>query len=358
MNSLFVYIISIGFGLYISFGGVENISSYMILFTVPLFFLLKFNKINFNELVYKNIYFPFFLIFFIFYAALNNIMNGLGPLSGIFWWVIFLIMINIRIKISNIKKSVVIFTFVSIIVLLIDAYYRFFISTKSLEYGFYAYKYGLIGVDSNFAGLFAMLVFICFDHSIDKSKIKSVVLFVVFLLLFITFSRSAIICTVFYLVFFKLKKTTLVFSLPIFLVFTIPLVFILELLPKTIDESGFSKLELLIEYVSYYSNSSLDLILFGFGLGGLKVGDLNPHLLPLQILTGYGLVGFCLFFGLMGALITTFKSTRKIIIPYLLASFSVAPIGSGVLIFSLYIFIRIEYDRSLLLRRSKLQTAA
>lgn len=355
MKKMLVILLSISFGVYIKYGDTDNVSSYLVPLILP-FFLTSFCRMSsFEKTNVLEVGFFFTLSSFLCYSIANNFLNGLSPLSGVFWWCIFITMFTTKINRDEVTLSAQIFTVTSIIVLSIDAYFRFFVSTINLEYGFYAYKYGLIGVDSNFAGFFAMLVAITYDQVVIKCKRywggHLIIISIVVLLLLSTFSRAAIIGLVFYIFLYRVSsKYKFILGL-VTLIISMVSVYELERLAFNGDESGGSKIKLIADYTAYFFNSSWELILFGYGLGGLKVGDFNPHLLPLQLLIGYGLVGFFLYYSFIVFMLLRYNSTKFVIIPYLFISMSVAPIGVGILVFILYLFIRLDDDNRMLLCR-------
>lgn len=355
MNKIILFLFSVSFGAYIGFDDIDNISSYLVLFILPFFLAYHFKMARVIKKGSLTTLLLYTMSFFIAFTILSNILNGLSPLSGVFWWLVFFILLMTEIDKDEIVIAVNIFTLTSIIALSIDAYYRFFISTKNLEYGFYAYKYGLIGVDSNFAGLFSMLVAITYDQIIikkeKKSPLKILTISIVIILLISTFSRAAIIGISVYLLLHRINMKCKYILILALLIASTLYTNNIESLTYQGDESGNSKLNLINEYTTYFFNSSIDDIIFGYGLGELKVGNYNPHLLPLQLLTGYGVIGLVLYISVIASILIKYNATKVIIIPYLIVSMSVAPIGVGVLTFTLYALIRFNDDNRMLLRR-------
>ncbi|EJL7978762.1 TPA: hypothetical protein ACVU01_003479 [Vibrio cholerae] len=355
MRRAILVFLSIAFGSYIQYGDIENISSYLVLLILPFFLIVFFRRSDFGNVSQSGIWLIFTLISFLCFSIANNYLNGINPLSGVFWWFIFLLMLITDVSKSQIHISSKTFIFTAIVILSIDTYYRFFISTKNLEYGFYAYKYGLIGVDSNFSGIFAMLIAIIYDQiflrEMPFSWKRNIIFILIVVLLFSTFSRAAIIGFICYIFLYRISSKYK-YAIGMFaIMFSIASLYKLDVFFFNGDESGSSKFRLAVEYAAYFFNSSWDLILFGYGLGGLKVGDYNPHLLPLQVLTGYGTVGFILYYAFISCMLLRYNKAKFIIIPYLIVSMSVAPIGVGILIFTLYILIRLDDDNCMLLCR-------
>ncbi|SMY35965.1 hypothetical protein [Photobacterium andalusiense] len=349
MKNFLFYCISISFSLYISFDKLENISSLIITpFILLLFIFHNFKKINVNLSVLISV------LFFILFVSIQNIFLGKVFFSGIYWWWVLFLLLLVPIRNDVVKKGYSIFYIISLIIIVIDCYYRFFISDKFDTFGFYNYKYGLIGTDSNFAGIFALILLISIDIiDVYKGSIKVILKILSSILLFLTFSRAAIIAYIFYLIVFKANYKVK------WLCFLITFTFILLLLLNNNffilnDQSGDSKIQLLVDYGNIIVSSDIISLLFGYGIGMVRVGALNPHVLLLQLILGIGFIGAFLYYGMLTALMLNYKKSIALLIPFTLVSFSVAPISLGVLTFVIVCIIKItENDKMLLKTCSK-----
>ncbi|WP_368084888.1 hypothetical protein [Vibrio splendidus] len=340
------------FAMYISFYDIYNLSSVVSVLYLGLNFIFiafvikrKFDK--------KIIIFFLLTAMFTFYLVANNALHNIDALSGAYWWLMLSFLVLFRVDMNDIKVESCLFLFLSILVLSIDAYYRFFISDVILSRdSFYSFKYGLIGQDSNFSGIFCI---VCVSISILlwKKGMISNKIYYLFILLFVlltvsTFSRAAIISVFIILLLIHLHRwlvVILISIMPFFIISILSYMFS--------DPSAESKLELISGGADIFLNYNIKESLFGVGLGNARIGDLTPHILLLQILLDLGLFGVFLYCSIWLCFIWIVgKDALFLLLPYSIVSLSISPLGIGVVTYTLWVFIRLSY-----ISRSNLQTS-
>lgn len=192
---------------------------------------------------------------------------------------------------------------------------------------FYPYKFGtLMFADSNTTGLAAMIVLFLIIGARSAAKIP---VFrwdtgALLALIALSISRSAIAATLIGLCYYSIKTSTLKYRFRVG-VFTSIIAAISTpiALSSLLASQGslLSKFHILNTTINYISNTSIDSILFGIGLGeSINLFGIHTHLIYLTYLIEGGaisLIIFLLFFGIYirhNGLVTT--------LPFLLASAS------------------------------------
>lgn len=351
INKVIFTLLAISFGGYIKVFDFENVSTILVFIPISLVFLCN-SKHFLNVCVDKSgvRVSEVFLLLLIFYFMANNLFSENIATTGIFWWIICVPMLVFsRMKINfkyEYEYELNWFVVCAMVVLAIDAIYRFMLSQYNFSAGFYSYKYGLVGVDSNFSGIFSLLCFSTYDVlSKTRRIVKNIVLLLLSIFVILSLSRAAIFALFLYLYYFgtgfNMKVTTLVLVLSLLLLsqFDNDLGAISVIFK---DESGDSKLSLLQSYSGFFMSSDIFHVFFGNGFGKVMINDLNPHILGLQLIIGYGLVGMFLYFSFFAALMFEYNRMFRVLFPYLIVSFSVAPIGLGVLTYVIYLVARGE----------------
>ncbi len=109
---------------------------------------------------------------YIYVTYLLTIFTYINIISGLFWWIYLLLALLLPIRLNKKDYKIIKYYFyVNIAVLIYDAYYRFFINVKDIPgIGRYAYKYGLIGIDSEFRWCLLFIMFLFFFVSFKKVK--------------------------------------------------------------------------------------------------------------------------------------------------------------------------------------------
>lgn len=197
---------------------------------------------------------------------------------------------------------------------------------------FYMFKYNSIMFhDSNEVG-FAILIILClsmylrdrFDFRI--SPIKKM-LFVIVLLL--TFSRAAILAyftTQFYFHVYRSSRIKVVGRGIILSIFIVAILYFASLLINT-DTSFRSKFEIWNRFFIYFKKMNICQFIFGNGYGkSSEVLGIYAHAHILIQFVEFGQIGISLFFLLLFAIYNTSRKTLYVILPYVVAGISYAPI--------------------------------
>jgi hypothetical protein len=228
--------------------------------------------------------------------------------------------------INIIKKYMVI----SNIFLLLDIVWRFYRRDMAYTgiFAFYNYKFnGIMFMDSNFSGFFALINFSFLlylrDYKIIFFSRKRI--FFQFLLIVFNLSRAAIIASLilcFYLLFKKQKIAMKIFIMFVFVVFiNIFLVLIIS------DPSFQTKIDIFTKTIEYLRNASVRQLVFGNGLTSsiIFLGRSAHNYISLLIIE----MGFVALLLILLLFFCIYFSTRKvfiyILIPYLSAGLSMAP---------------------------------
>lgn len=230
------------------------------------------------------------------------------------------------------------FLLFSVLLLIVEFIYRITHPVFILEDGtkdlrdssdliFYAYKKSsLMFEDSNFTGIYAMIVFFLAWWSYKNNFYKSrSLLCVLFLLILGSLSRSAILATIISLIilpFFLNKRISFIKIITLILVSSFIFLSTLKLIGN--DLSFDSKFLIFEKSVDYISKASLNDILFGVGFGNTdEYIGIGAHNLILTHLLESGVFGFFLFFFIQYQLIK--RSNRQMLylfIPFFIAGFS------------------------------------
>jgi hypothetical protein len=339
--------------------GLSNVSSLAVIIPVNLllfYSLLKKTKLTFSKdmsiiLVCISLY----LVYGFFHNAyFDNVLT-----SGLFWWLVIFVFLLLlpKVDIKTFKLASIVYIVSSILVLSYDAYYRIVLNPVTKAYGEdigrYAYKIGIIDMDSNFAGYFALSVFcLCFYLSNRlgiKTGIYKLILFPLVLLSLSISAISAMFISFALLIVVRLKLHT---RLLIVLFGVVLFVFVIDMIQGAIlsDGSGSSKIFLITQGLEQYSYGNLSSLLFGEGLNKAKVGTFDPHILILKLLLELGLIGLILFLSIFASLYLVFNfQSLYVIFPYFIVGLSVVSLSTPVLtsaILIVYLGERCFYAKS------------
>lgn len=288
--------------LYLSFFGVANVGSFFssIFLPLALIFSLSSNKVIFK----KDIFVVLGISFFVFYFGINNLFVSRvvqhGFFYGTFWW-LYLLVVFVFIPIpdaASLKKMTGIYFFVSAAVLGLDAVYRFFVNIQikdNIELGRYAYKSGLIDIDSNYSGLYSLLTFFFCFYCCRKYRQYYFYLVLFAAMILLSMSVAAISVAVTMLIYFlcsnRIRLAVLIFATPVIMAL---MPFVIELILT--DSSGSSKINLLTKGWDVFYNRNLYEMLVGSGFGSVLIDGHQPHLIILQLLLELGFLGFLLYY--------------------------------------------------------------
>jgi len=332
---------------YLHIGPFQNIGSYLSILGIS-FAALYISAFNFEIDLKKTILLSS-VLFFIFYFGSNNSLiqtQGVGFVNGSYWW-IFLFLVILFFKIPSFNDLIKIshgVSMVSIMVLSTDAIYRLvFNVVQRDDIGRYAFKKGLIDMDSNFAGIYALLIFFMSLYCARYSRKFIKYLPMLYGLVLTSLSFAAIAVTSIFLVFFLLpKKLQLFFTFCMIIFAPIILTFILDLMSA--DNSGLTKIRFVQEGFNIFINRDIYGVLFGTGVSSVSINGYEPHLLVLQLFLQYGIIGFSLYYFIQLVLILLFsKSYIYILLPFFIVSFSVSSISNPIVTVVILIFYYFSY---------------
>lgn len=236
----------------------------------------------------------------------------------------------------NLKKIINCYYLITSFLLILDFIYRFINRDSAYEGLMFFYNFKLNGImfrDSNFSGFvalsnFAFALYLKNRKIINFSKLK---LFFYFILILINLSRAAILAGVFVLFYSwfvtRSKKTRLYFFLFIlfFLILLIP--FLFSLFAE--DDSFGTKLDIFTKTWKYIKQINFFQFVFGNGIftSPNHLG-ISGHNYFSQTIIEFGFLIFFLHIGLF--IVLCFSSYGKclyLIIPYLIAGLSMAPLS-------------------------------
>ncbi|WP_318837253.1 MULTISPECIES: hypothetical protein [unclassified Providencia] len=319
---------------YLNIFGYDNIGSILSLvgLTIAIIFYFPFN-LSLNQ---KKITLLFFIFIFIFYLFSNNILLNpqLNAFSGTYWWIYLFISILIfspppKRLLEKLSHCTII---TSIFILLLDCYYRFFINTiEKNDVGRYAYKFGLIDMDSNFSGIYASLIFFyCLFLRKVCYKYTLIYMIVLYMLVLSSLSLAAISITTILFIYFRLSKKIKIYLLPIgIFCMILSSSFIIHMIEM--DGSGSTKINFIKRGFEMLISRDIFTTLFGTGLFSVKLNGYDPHIVILQLLLQLGLIGFILYYLIQFILIINYKRILiYVVLPFFLIGLSVASISSPI----------------------------
>ena len=265
----------------------------------------------------------------------NTLINVLFSLSY------FITILNIAFYANNtiLVKYSKYFIWFTIILLAIEAGWRlthpvFVLEGTDKDYRdkegmlFYAFKFSSIMFkDSNFVGTYGLVAFFYYYYLRRKKYVKSIIpLIILFVLILLTLSRSAIL-TVFLTIVLLYFLTIKIKLLHILLGVSFSMLLIFVVLPQIIeDESLLSKFTILELTWNYLQECSLLEFLFGVGFGNtVKHIGMGAHNLLVTHFIESGIIGLIFFLIVNFSLI---KRTKKyslfLTIPLFISGMSLA----------------------------------
>jgi hypothetical protein len=236
------------------------------------------------------------------YLSIDNFVNDVTIVSGYFWWLTLpAVLFVFPVPTHNLLRRITYLYFiVSIIVIAFDAWYRIIYSPLGFplsfpldleEFSRYNYKYGIIGMDSNFAGIYAMLslfFLIYLEHIYQIKLFYYKVLYIILVLL--SFSIASILVSFYFLILFKLNQ----YNKILFILFTMllsPLIFYFI----SLDASGLTKIKLFLDFTDNIND--IPTFLLGDGLNTVRIGakGIAPHNIFIKLLTETGVFGLIMY---------------------------------------------------------------
>ncbi|OCL85162.1 hypothetical protein AAW30_00306 [Arcobacter porcinus] len=278
------------------------------------------------------------------YFLFSQLIFG-EPIINTFLNVIFSILVFIvvytllpTISSKNIIRLSKYLIYFSLPLLIIEALYR--IKYPSLEkiqllqdagredIMFYIYKFNSIMYqDSNFVAMFILSLFffwIYLNNYLNKKEY--LISFLLMILLFATISRAAIISMFLFLIFYYYKEKIYRYRriIFIFMIFMIPMFYILLLNISKIDDSFASKFGIINKTFEYFFNTNLINKLFGVGFGNaIEAIGIGAHNFLITNLIEGGIIGLILMTVFWGYLVLKTKYKIGIVMfPFLIAGLS------------------------------------
>jgi hypothetical protein len=190
----------------------------------------------------------------------------------------FTILFYRKLNLSRLKKIINKYLTISTIFLVADMIRRFILMDKSVL-SFYMFKFhGIMFMDSNFSGFFAMINFAFSLYLMDKKFIvfSKAFMFLQFILILLNFSRAAIIATIMLMLFLFYRNQTLIIK--IILVFMSIFIICFLFIFVASDASGASKINIFQKTMDYLKHVSIKQLLFGNGIGSsLDLLGIDAH---------------------------------------------------------------------------------
>lgn len=235
----------------------------------------------------------------------------------------------------KVKKIIKSYYFLSSLILLLDFFNRIrFRDTyyTGLQYFYNFKKNGIMFQDSNFSAFLAMINF-CFALYLKDKKtfvFSKVKLFILFALVFVNLSRAAILASLIMILFswYQNEPRKIQIFLMFFFLALIPfvLLFLFDLFIS--DDSFGTKIDIFTKTTTYLEKTDFVKILFGNGIfTSPEYLGLSGHNYISQVIIEFGLIIFCLQIFIFFFLIFYSKGKALyVILPYLIAGLSMAPI--------------------------------
>ncbi|MDT3275663.1 hypothetical protein Q4Q54_19615 [Shewanella sp. SP2S2-4] len=199
------------------------------------------------------------------------------------------------------KRVVLFFTFLLLSLYFFESFYRIsnpIITEKMLSNPdesllFYKYKFNsIMFIDSNFVALSLISFIVTVDILFEKSKMKTYLFSMLFILLVLTFSRAALISVVLY---FFLKHTNLNTKFIFSIIIGLTLLYIIPIIVN--DGSYLSKIKILNVFYQYLLRIDTFTFLFGSGVGtSADVLGIGSHNLFVLLVVEFGFISLLGFF--------------------------------------------------------------
>ena len=346
-DKILLIIFTLVFSMLIKFPNhIFFINKYFIFISIPMLIVYYFFKLANLKI---NILCIFILIYSIYYLFQDIYVSNDSIGEGVFWWIflVFFFQYFNLLKKEKLIFSIKLFLISTILNLSIDFIYRFYLNPNILEiykediykgilFNFYMYKEGIIGGDTNVTGIVSSL---CLSASLilkDKKIISKWYSVIFFIFTLFTFSRAAIVTSIFIMLYRKIKKKRI--NRIIVIILTIFFILIgLFILAK--DGSGKTKL-LFIQEASYkFLSFNIKEMLFGVNHKYAKLGNHYPHLLYLLLVLEKGILGLVLFKLFIIIIFLKNKNLRIVLLTYLIEGFSYITLSSPTLSYFIMIFI-------------------
>lgn len=192
---------------------------------------------------------------------------------------------------------------------------------------FYLYKYNsLMYLDSNFVAIQALALFSFISACGERfNKNYRILLLLVFVMTVLTLSRSAIVAEILFYIFVRSwqrgRKNAIIGLALLGLIGAFFSVYFLG------DKSLLTKFDIFWRLVDYVNKASIGNLASGVGLGeGVRAIGMGTHSLFPTLIIETGFVGLLVFLILSMTMIFKIKNSWMILVPYVFAGFSFAPL--------------------------------
>jgi hypothetical protein len=230
-------------------------------------------------------------------------------------------------ELINIAKK---YIFISDMFLILDFIWRLYKRDTAYTgiFAFYNFKMnGIMFMDSNFSGFFALInfAFLLYLRDYRIISLSKKFIFFHFFLVVLNLSRAAIIASLILCFYLLFKKQRMIIKIPIFIMFVLCIIMVLSLI--IFDPSFLTKIEIFTKTTEYLKNVSISQLFLGNGLASsITFLGRAAHNFISFLLIEMGLISLLLFFLLFSSIyFFTKKAFAYILIPYLIAGLSMAP---------------------------------
>lgn len=298
---------------------------------------LSIKRINKNYkfiFVYVCLFVCYIFMQMLFTRSLSNLFDYLLYIISFFYLFLGILFLTgmTSVEVRNVIKN---YFYVSNLLLLLDFFYRFLHRDNSYSGILFIYNFkfnGIMFMDSNFSGFVALINFSFAKYLNDRKIVHftSLKFFLLFFLILINLSRAAILAALFIILYSwfvtRAKKVRLylfIFAV-LFLILLIPFVFSIFVN----DDSFGTKLDIFSKTWRYIKEMSFSQFMFGNGIfTSPDFLGLSGHNYISQTIIEFGCIVFILQM-LLFLILCIYSSGKSlyIILPYLIAGLSMAPI--------------------------------
>lgn len=302
----------------------------LIVLFAPLYLLLmfKYSVVNVSFCFMLSFFSMIYIFMVTFYYGFTN--ESKSMFNVIFYFAVAIVLSNLRF--SKTLNCYVYFFYASILLYIYEAGFRFYmaLSSGANVSSFYVFKFGgAIFNDSNVVGMTLLFLYVVSRELVSKFEVTSSIVFkisiaICLFLIFLSFSRAAILTLLVFEVYLLVKNRGLIFRIMLasFLVALFQIVFLL----LTTDTSFMSKFSILNALFDYISSIDIYKLLFGVGvrswgdvydITALNINnyDFVGHILPFSLIS-YGGVVYLLLMALVLTFHLKYRLTRGLIFSY------------------------------------------
>lgn len=301
---------------------------------VYLLLIFKYSVVNVSFCFMLSFFSMIYIVMVTFYHGFTNESKSIFNI--IFYFSVAIVLSNLRF--SKTLSCYIYFFYASILLYIYEVIFRFYmaLSSGANVSSFYVFKFGgAIFNDSNVVGMTLLFLYVVSRELVNKFEITrsrtfSIAIAICLILIFLSFSRAAILTLLVFEACLLIKKRGHIFRIMLvsFLVASFQIFFIF----LTADESFMSKFSILNAFFDYINGIDIYKLLFGVGvrswgdiydIAGLNINnyDFVGHILPFSLIS-YGGVIYLLLMALVLAFHLKYKLTRGLIFSYVFIGLS------------------------------------